>query len=163
MWFLNWKEIRRSCFFHSIFIYAASTRTWMRLFIRQEFSRSHPKLQMVWLTDPSGKAQIQTVWKEWGAFKKYFADDRMIYLSVSTCDEVGRFTHEAGVHAALFSEMARYFLSWLHPGNRNTWIVWGSDYGLGTNRICLYIITLIQTRAAKCRFPPHITNSSPRT
>lgn len=108
MWFFNWTENRRSCFFHLIFIYGASTRTWMRLFIRQEFGRSHLKLQMVWFPDPSGKEQLQTAWKESGAFKKYFADDRMIYLSVSTCDEIGRFTHEAGVHAALFSEVVGF-------------------------------------------------------
>lgn len=32
----------------------------------------------------------------------------MIYLSVSTCDEIGRFTHEAGVRAALFSEVVGF-------------------------------------------------------
>lgn len=43
----------------------------------------------LFFTDPSGKEQLQTVWgkKKSGAFKKYFADDRMIYPSIITCNE----------------------------------------------------------------------------
>lgn len=160
MWFFNWTENRRSCFF-SFDFYLRSVHSHLDEIIHSTG---------IWPFTPEAPDGLipGSIWK--GTITNCLERVRRFQEilcrwqdDLSVCFHLWR---HRSVHPRGWSPRCLVFRSgwfWLHPGHRNTWFVWGSDYGLGTNSICLYVIMLSQTRAAKCRFHwlHHILQTAP--